>query len=99
MLRCLYQSIAASASSQRQGELEPILLSPLQAGMEEEARVLPRHQLKGSAVDLLKAAMDLLAPRFLRAVVNGMTETVNRRIDSTAPRPQAMLTPAGPAPP
>jgi hypothetical protein len=61
----------------RRGEFERIERSPLHSRPQASAGLLPGYELNGFAVDLLKAAIDLLPPSFFRIGVDALIQTAD----------------------
>jgi hypothetical protein len=60
---------------------KPIRCSPLQSRPKTAARLLPGDERNGSAVDLLKAPIDLLAPGFFRGGVDRLIQAADQSVD------------------
>ena len=55
--------------------------SQLQSRPETPARILPRDQMNGSAVDLLKTPINFLPPGSFRGSVDRLIQTADQRVD------------------
>ncbi len=60
--------------------------SPSHLSPETPARVIPRDESNGSAIKLLQAAADLVAPSFFRGRIARLIETANQGVDERATR-------------
>src|ERR1035441_2749520 len=63
----------------RRGGFEQVRRSPFQSRPETTARLLPRHEVNVSAVDLVNTLRDLLPPGFFCAGIDSLIQTADQR--------------------
>lgn len=72
--------------------------SLLQSRPETAACLLPRDELNGSVVDLLKTAIDLLPPGFFRRSVDHLIQAANQGVDKRGANLRRLGLPRGSLP-
>src|SRR5476651_1494891 len=74
------QVLAGAPTQEPRGGCRRICASPLQPGPETALCIIPRNQPDGSAVDLLKTAVNLLAPYLFGVAVDFDIQAFEQRV-------------------